>query len=719
MDQVAAEKQRRPDVFQASSTDPSKPIPSLLEDAELALQKLSLKEVRLIRETEELFKQQVNFFKRINELRNSVPNMEVISNDTNKLKSLVESSSSLVEDVCNKFRKIDAAKVHLEDCLTKIDDVLDLKTCRDGVTNAMSQNNYEEAAMHIKRYLAIDQQELQNTIRILCPETTKHITTGRSTRKLAKSDELLDSDGFTVEPRVMSDSLAELAEARRQLLKLCQANLMKAIKENNQKDIDRFFKIFPILGEHCDGLSRYASYLESKIINQQVDEAIKSKDLTQADKLAALYENIAKIIDSHQPLIETYYGPGHLMTVIRVIQKECDRFSRRILEEFRNETKLQEVAKIVRSVSLSSAHQTQISNTNSSLNMNPSSNLDLRNIDKLLGEISLIVSRSEVYLEFIIQRIREDIRAISTNDSQYQASSVQLYNMVFIECELNHLIQEVGGIYVMLEQYYLNESSKRAITMDQIDYEPNSHLISSMLDDIFFILKKCTKRAISTKSNEVFCAIINHCVTLLESTFCQVLEERLRNQQYYGATNFNTKNLDLSQAYSAIQSGRYLQSANELEASNAQYFSAINNLDKACEYIRILKKMLDVVVRKLKPSFDVTGSKQEKQLEKSLTCLNELLQLVEKFSSVINSSLYQLFNSSLRSRVRVELKNILNDNPELRSLAGKESSDISSLAETLLRIMDSRLERNLTVDNYQRLLTIVKDFLCSTIKSIN
>lgn len=719
MDQVAAEKQRRPDVFQASSTDPSKPIPSLLEDAELALQKLSLKEVRLIRETEELFKQQVNFFKRINELRNSVPNMEVISNDTNKLKSLVESSSSLVEDVCNKFRKIDAAKVHLEDCLTKIDDVLDLKTCRDGVTNAMSQNNYEEAAMHIKRYLAIDQQELQNTIRILCPETTKHITTGRSTRKLAKSDELLDSDGFTVEPRVMSDSLAELAEARRQLLKLCQANLMKAIKENNQKDIDRFFKIFPILGEHCDGLSRYASYLESKIINQQVDEAIKSKDLTQADKLAALYENIAKIIDSHQPLIETYYGPGHLMTVIRVIQKECDRFSRRILEEFRNETKLQEVAKIVRSVSLSSAHQTQISNTNSSLNMNPSSNLDLRNIDKLLGEISLIVSRSEVYLEFIIQRIREDIRAISTNDSQYQASSVQLYNMVFIECELNHLIQEVGGIYVMLEQYYLNESSKRAITMDQIDYEPNSHLISSMLDDIFFILKKCTKRAISTKSNEVFCAIINHCVTLLESTFCQVLEERLRNQQYYGATNFNTKNLDLSQAYSAIQSGRYLQSANELEASNAQYFSAINNLDKACEYIRILKKMLDVDVRKLKPSFDVTGSKQEKQLEKSLTCLNELLQLVEKFSSVINSSLYQLFNSSLRSRVRVELKNILNDNPELRSLAGKESSDISSLAETLLRIMDSRLERNLTVDNYQRLLTIVKDFLCSTIKSIN
>lgn len=711
---------KKSDPTPATSSDSSKTITSLLEDAELALQKLSLKEVRLIRETEELFKQQVNFFKRINELRNTVPNMELISQDTNKLKSLVESSATLVEDVCNKFREIDSAKVNVEDCLTKLDDVLDLQTCRDGVKTAMAQNNYEEAAMHIKRFLAIDQQELQNTVKILSPETAKHTTTGRiNNKKPTRSDEILDNDGFLIDPRAMSDSLNELSEARRQLLKLCQNNLIMAIKENCTKDIERFFKIFPILGEHSDGLSKYASYLEGKIVNQQVDEAIKSKELNQADKLAALYENIARIIDSHQPLIETYYGPGYLMTVVRVMQKECDRLSRKLLEEFRNETKLQDVAKIVRSVSLSSAHPSQNNTASSNLNMNPSSKLDLRTIDKLLGEISLIVSRSEVYLEFIVQRIREDIKANSVDESQYQASSVQLYNMVFIECELNHLVQEVGGIYVMLEQYYLNESSKRAITIDKIEYEPNGPLVSSMLDDIFFILKKCTKRAISTKSNEVFCAIINHCVTLLESTFCQVLEDRLRNQQYYGTTNFNTKNLDLSQAYSAIQSGRYLQSANELEASNAQYFSALNNLDKACEYIRTLKKMLDIDVRKLKPSLDVTGLKQEKQLEKSLACLNELLQLVERFSSVINSSLYQLFNTSLRSRVKVELRNILEDNPELRSLADRESSDVSSLAETLLRILDSRLERNLTTDNYQRLLTIVRDFLCPTLRSIN
>lgn len=690
-------------------------VSSLLEDAELATQKLSHKEVQLIRETEDLFKQQVIFFKRINELRNSVPNMDVISNDTNKLRSLVESSSTLVEDVCNKFRRIDSAKVRLEDCLSKIDDVLDLKTCRDGVINAMKSNNYEEAAMHIKRFLAIDQQEFHNTVRILCPEQSKH--SSAAAKRQTKSSEIIDKDGFIVDPKALSDSLTELAEAKRQLVKLCQDSLTDAIKDNNLNDIDRFFKIFPILGEHSDGLSRYADYIKSKIVNQQVDEAIRSKEKNQADKLAALYENIAKIIDSHQPLIETYYGPGHLMTVVRVIQKECDRLSRKLLEEFRNETKLQEIAKIVRSVSLSSSNPSNATASNPNTSMNPSSKLDLKTVDKLLSEISLIVSRSEVYLDFVVQRIREDIRAKSSDEAQFQACSVQLYNMVFIECELNHLVQEVGGIYVMLEQYYLNESSKKAITMDQIVYE-NDHLISSMLDDIFFILKKCTKRAISTKSNEVFCAIINHCVTLLESTFCHVLEERLRNQQYYGVTNFNTKNLDLSQAYNVIQSGRYLQSANELEASNAQYFSALNNLDKACSYIVTLKKILDVDVRKLRPSLDVTGTKQEKQLEKSLTCLNEMLQLVEKFTSVINSSLYQLFNTSLRSKVKAELKNLMNENPELRSLAGKDSSDVSSLAGTLLSILDLRLERNLNKDNYQRLSNIVRDFLCSSLSSI-
>lgn len=715
---------------------------ALLEDAELALDNLTHQEIQLIKETENIFKQQVDYMKQIDRLRDHIPNMKQINDDTKRLASLVDSSYVLVGDVCSKFRRIDLAKERLEDSLSKIGDILDLKTCRNGLINAMQASNYEEAAMHIKRFLSIDQDELQKTITIICGDQTAYWPHQTMSQLLMNLDDdepqvstvqpqtqaatiaitpvTSQKKQISLDPRSINLSLRELGEARIKLLQLCQENMARAIKEENTKDIERFFKIFPMLNEHQDGLRRYSEYLKIKIINERVRETLESERLNQADKLAALYESIAKLIDLHQPLIETYYGPGHLIVVIKNVQNECDRLSRKVLEEFRNTTNLRAVAKIVRSSSLPmmtqslGAQNRGQQNATNQLNLYPSK-LDPRNVDKILNEISLIVSRTEVYLSFIVQRIREDIDSRSENEAQKKANQVELYNMIFYECELNHLAQEVGGIYVMLEQFYLNESSKKAITMDQIDIDPSySCLISSMLDDIFFIIKKCAKRAVSTKSNEVFCAIINHCVTLLESTFCQVLEDRLKNQQYY--TSFSTKNLDFSQAYNAIQSGRYLQSTNDQEKSNAQYFSALNNLEKACDYMKTLRGILDVDVRKLKPSILVLDAKQN-QLDKSIACLNEMTQLVSRFTSIINLSLYHLFNTSLRSRIRTELKLVMDENPDLTSIVTSNLNEMTSLAKSLLKKVDGCLESSLLPENYAKLISITNDFLSSTLKA--
>lgn len=678
---------------------------SLLEDAVLALEKLAQQEVHLIHETEELFKRQVDSMKSIDDLANYVPDMSKIQVDTKKLASLVDSSSGLVEDVCRKVRKIDLARARLEECLAKVGDILDLKTCQEGVQQAMKANNYEEASIHIKRFLSIDQEQLRKTIAIisgrnheLMPKKSNFLVDIDSLQKMKNSNQQTKEDELILDPAYVDLALAEIDEARGRLVMLCQENMNRAIKEGDSREIERYFKLFPILNQHSEGLQRYSSYLRGRILNPLDDESFKNKRSNQADKLAALYESIAQIIESNHPLVETYYGPGHLMAVIKVIQDECDRLSRRILEEFRNETKLQHVAKIVRSTSM------QRSQTNS-VNLTPSK-LDPGDIDNLLNEITLIISRSEVYLNFVVQKVKDDIESKCEDDSQRQVCLLELYNLVCIECELNQLIQEVGGIYVMLEQYYLNESAKKAILMDQIDMGSTSCFLSSMLNDIFFIIKKCTKRAISTKSNEVFCAIINHCVTLLESTFCQFLEERLGNQQYY-STAFTGKNLDLSQAYNAIQSGRYLQSAGEYADAKAQYLSSLNNLDKACDYINTLREILDADIRKLKPSLVVIEEQQNsKTIDKSATCLEELSQLVQKFTSIINSSLYQLFNSSLRNRLKSELKALMAENPDLAQIVSKNPDDLLPLARNLLVALDRSLKDGLTQKNYSRLVSI-------------
>jgi len=706
---------------------------SLLEDAELALKSLSHHEVKLIKETQELFKQQVEFIIKIDELRKHVPNMGRICSEAQKLSSLVDSSHTLVDEVCSKFRRIDLAKGRLEDSLSKIGDILDLKTCREGMVNAMQDNKFEEAAIHIKRFLSIDQQELHKTIAIICDDqkiqTQKRAVSSASlfgSKHLASQGEALEQqermqgDSISIDPDQIHSSLKELAQGRARLLEICQKNMSEAIKGGNTKEIEQYFKIFPMLNEHYDGLQRYSACLRSKVMTPQLEITLSSKETSVPDKLAALFENVAKLVDGHQPMIETYYGPGHLIIVARVLQKECDILSRRLLEEFKDETDLQQVAKIVRSSShlpiINNVTQPASNNPQSLNNLSLNSRLDPRKVDKIIGDISMVISRSEVYLNFITKRIQDDIESQMEDEARKISARVELYNMINLECELNHLIQEVGGIYVMLEQYYLNESSKKAIIMDQTDVDPSftSCLISSMLDDIFFIIKKCTKRAVSTKSNEVFCAIINHCVTLLESAFCQMLGNRLKSQQYFAS--FSAKNLDFSQAYNAIQSGRYLQSVSDQRKSNTQYFAALNNLDKACEYIRTLRPMLESDVRKLKPSRLVSEKQYEHQVEKSITCLNELSQLVGKFTSIINSTLYQLFNASLRSRIKAELETVLEENPDLITMIKTTSpNELTSLSRNLLKTSDPTLEDSFLPENYARLVSITKDYVSSVL----
>ena len=51
---------------------------------------------------------------------------------------------------------------------------------------------------------------------------------------------------------------------------------------------------------------------------------------------------------------------------------------------------------------------------------------------------------------------------------------------------------------------------------------------SLMLDDVFFIVKKCVRRAKSSQSIDGICAVANNACTILETDFCGLLQTQLR-----------------------------------------------------------------------------------------------------------------------------------------------------------------------------------------------
>lgn len=46
------------------------------------------------------------------------------------------------------------------------------------------------------------------------------------------------------------------------------------------------------------------------------------------------FSGIARVIETHQPIVETYYGPGHLYTLITHLQEECDKQAQKIVDKF-------------------------------------------------------------------------------------------------------------------------------------------------------------------------------------------------------------------------------------------------------------------------------------------------------------------------------------------------------------------------------------------------
>lgn len=52
-----------------------------------------------------------------------------------------------------------------------------------------------------------------------------------------------------------------------------------------------------------------------------------------------------------------------------------------------------------------------------------------------------------------------------------------------------------------------------------MDVCEKGQLTSSMVDDVFYIVKKCIGRALSSSSIDCLCAMINHSITQLESDF--------------------------------------------------------------------------------------------------------------------------------------------------------------------------------------------------------
>ncbi|VVC39551.1 Conserved oligomeric Golgi complex, subunit 4 [Cinara cedri] len=438
-----------------------------------------------------------------------------------QIQTRINDSSKLAEDISSKVRQLDKIRGRVSECQKRVQDLLDLQLCSEGVQIAMKNDELEQAAAHVHRYLSIDQTKLQRT-----------------------------ADDMAQDCSMITNALKHLQDATELLQNTVSKRFEQASLTQDSKSIERYFKIFPLLGMHDIGLEKFVDYL-GRVLQVSADKNLKNvmetslssnrASIVFADGLTFVFEEVAKTIEVQQPLIETHYGPEYIFKFLSHLQMHCDNFSNVLLQTFLKTRKIKELLKNLWD--------------ESDLNIDKP---DSKDIDLLIEEIVLILARYDLYSKFVCKRINADLES--------KTSSAKL---ILNNSKLCCSVQELMGKYLEFERYYMEESIKKAMMMDTIEGDDDA-LTSSMVDDVFFIIRKCVMRSLRSGSLDVLCAVINNAVNALETDMCTFFGQIL-SAGYPGSGYFNRFTPDL-------------------EKIRQTFLASLNNTEVAIEYSKSLSQ---------------------------------------------------------------------------------------------------------------------------------
>lgn len=577
--------------------------------------------------------------------------------------------------VSDKVKRLDTARNKVSECQQRVHDLIDLQLCCDGVVKALKVEDFEKGAAHINRFLSIDKALLRKTA--------------------CEMSESISSVSFAV---------MTLENAAQELKVIITNKFQDAVVRDDLSSIERYFKIFPLLKMHDEGVTKFFSYIciklgqkAQKVLQNSVECAKSEKriSLAFADTLTIVLEHFARVIKVNRPLLELSYGFGHLFKALTIFQVECDAQVKRVIDEFNHHRQLSRILAIIQEQQKNSVSSSSLAHSRK-----PSGGsiekLEMKELDGILNELVIMHSRADLYIKFAKRQVKNDLESSGYLENESKVKILEMEDF-FNRCGLTTRMQELIASYLTLESYFLRESILKAIVLDT--YEDGQHY-SSIVDDVFFIIKKSIKRAIATQSLDCVCAVINNSLSCLEQHYLTALQNHLKS-------GFLTGYMDLTQAYNAfqntLQQGRFLIS-NEMDQTKTNFFVQLNNTDKSITFIETLAKSC---VNEINETFPNNTQKDTDILE---SCVNSLKAFSNSLKAVINSGIQKLRSSFIKPRVHPWIDNFLTHNYNISEDELTNSEANGAFMQLFILKLDgllSTLKKHLNEHNYNKTLDMV------------
>lgn len=261
---------------------------------------------------------------------------------------------------------------------------------------------------------------------------------------------------------------------------------------------------------------------------------------------------------------------------------------------------------------------------------------------------------------------------------------------------LNEVVQRLSSLYLQLEGECMLRFAALAVRVDK--YDPDS-LCSTMVDEVFYVLKQCAERAFSSMIVHVSAAIVNHIRDLLGERFRKVLDV------------FAAQVKPAWQSTPALRAK--LAAAPFLKLPDLVRFVLLNNLRTSAGHVALLKELLQQEARTKYAALDAKGMIGE--------CLAGLDEVQSSFSEIVRKGLEKYAKEDVLT-LRAELERFAQLSYDIRDdkeFAEREIAD--PFVDAFLDVVSTRvrpLKQILVEDNFQELLQMVVLSLCRALERL-
>ncbi|KAF5733385.1 conserved oligomeric Golgi complex subunit 4 [Tripterygium wilfordii] len=589
-------------------------------------------------ELDNLLAQRSDLDKHLLHLQRSAEVLEIVKAESDHMVSNVRSTSDLADSVSAKVRELDLAQSRVNSTLSRIDAIVERGSCLDGVRNALDSQDYESAAKYVQTFLQIDAKYKDST----------------------------------------SDQREQLLACKKQLEGIVRKQLSAAVDQRDHPTILRFIRLYQPLGLEEEGLQVYVGYLKKVIamrsrlefenLVELMDQSHNQSQVNFVGCLTNLFKDIVLAIEENDEILRSLCGEDGIVYAICELQEECDSRGSLILRKYMDYRRL---------AKLSSEINAQNQNL---LAVGAPEGPDPRDVEMYLEEILSLMQLGEDYTEFVISKIK----GLTSVDPELVPRATK----AFRSGSFSKVGQDITGFYVILEGFFMVENVRKAIRIDEP--VPDS-LTTSMVDDVFYVLQSCLRRAISTSNISSVIAVLSGASSLLSNEYQDALQQKMREP-----------NLGAKLFLGGVG----------VEKTGTEIATALNNMDVSSEYVLKLKHEIE------EQCAEVFRAPADREKVKS--CLSELGDMSNNFKQTLNAGMEQLV-ATVAPRIRPVLDGVATISYELSEAEYADNEVNDPWVQRLLHSVETNatwLQPLMTANNYDLFIHLIIDFIVKRLEVI-